>query len=468
MAVSVFSFLTALTCFDFLLMLFSILRRKDGVFARQGFWCIIVLLALGVIRLICPITLPDTIVLHSTRLMPAIQSIWQRAVLSLPLTVGDALLILWVTGSLVQFIRLVLYLKQDYKTASYGVPITDEQILSITRECSANIRVKLTDQFEIPVIAGFFHPVILLPRYLQDFSDEEIRLVIRHEAQHFHRRHQWLKLAVECLICLFWWNPPVYLLRGEINQMAEIDCDRQVTRGMDAEQKAAYLQTIVKSIRRQAHIPAQSTRSVLRLSGSGMSNLSQRFQLVASQKRKWPAKTARLFCMGSMLFMLAVSPLVVVQPFKPLAPAAMADLDISALDSLPGTAYIAESKNGEFIYYIYGEPVFSFEKIVYAFLDNDNNTHYVEFGKKTNCHNYLTINAEDDYLVPIYLRNRADDLVRVSLPIQEKSHISPERSADKNEFIEYFRYDNDGNFQKRVWSLTYLNWINNWENTNEY
>ena len=79
---------------------------------------------------------------------------------------------------------------------------------------------------KVPYVVGFIRPVIFIPA--KGISDHQLKLILMHEWQHFKNRDQWKKTAIKILTCLFWWNPFVYLLRFEVEQILELNCDRKV------------------------------------------------------------------------------------------------------------------------------------------------------------------------------------------------------------------------------------------------
>ena len=107
MNVSVFSCLTAIGWFSLIVLLAAILRRRSNILTRLGLWPVTFLLIVGLLRLFFPVTLPATKVLHSTALLPSIQRMLQQEVIFLPITFGDCLLGIWITGTIMSLIKLV-------------------------------------------------------------------------------------------------------------------------------------------------------------------------------------------------------------------------------------------------------------------------------------------------------------------------------------------------------------------------
>lgn len=248
MSISVFSCLTAFLWFDLALLLCAALCRQNEMLLRFGIWPAALLLAAGLVRLLCPVTLSSTRVVHSVVILPAIQAVLRWKLPLFGTTLGTALLAVWLSGAAVNLFELARELRQNRQAVSRCVYLSDPRIEAIAHRAlgdkdAASCRFLLAPTAPAPLMVGFVRPVFLLPAYLTGFTDEEVRFVLCHEWRHFRSRSNCWKLAVEILICLLWWNPPVYLLRQELDQLMELICDRAVVRSSGREEKAAYLET---------------------------------------------------------------------------------------------------------------------------------------------------------------------------------------------------------------------------------
>ncbi len=110
-----------------------------------------------------------------------------------------------------------------------------------------NIDLIVIDERFSPLTYGFKAPVVLLP--CNDFTDEELEFIFRHELTHIKNRDSLLKLLVEIYCCLFWWNPFVYLLRRDISQKLEIRCDRSTTFAFSENERKKYLYSIINAMK---------------------------------------------------------------------------------------------------------------------------------------------------------------------------------------------------------------------------
>lgn len=97
---------------------------------------------------------------------------------------------------------------------------------------------------DVPMGIGFIRKTILLPEY--DYTESELYFILLHEYTHFINHDITVKLLIHIFCCIFWWNPCVYLLKDDLDQILELKCDLSVTEYMDKNEKASYLEVLIE------------------------------------------------------------------------------------------------------------------------------------------------------------------------------------------------------------------------------
>jgi len=97
-----------------------------------------------------------------------------------------------------------------------------------------------------PVITGLLKPVLLLPH--DQFSEQELSFIFRHELVHYQRRDLWYKMILTIANGLHWFNPFVYLMVARAGMDIEISCDDQVMKGLDDNARAIYGEAILDAL----------------------------------------------------------------------------------------------------------------------------------------------------------------------------------------------------------------------------
>jgi beta-lactamase regulating signal transducer with metallopeptidase domain len=364
MSFSIFSAIMAVLWFDVFILLCSVLRRKTGVLLQYSLWPLIVLIIVIIARIFLPIEMPFATVIPSRRLMPALMNIWRTEI---PLWEGAKVSIAWMVLSLCTAVSVILLIRLFLKIHQGNLFVRElyteederancilQDIIDQTKPgqyCTLHIAPDLVS----PIVTGFFHPVILLPEDVKLLSDKQLRYILRHEWSHYLSKDLWVKLLIHMLCCVMWWNPPVYLLKKDLDQVLELNCDHRVTQKIQQRERLEYLETMIQVLK-QYHGKENRTLEA----GIGVSFVSvgkgsttrQRFQLVYDNQNSiadWKTNLSFLFIMA-ILFLISFSFI-----FQPYCPAPDLGPNRVVIKVTPENAYIELSEDGTYLFYLNGE-----------------------------------------------------------------------------------------------------------------
>ncbi len=129
--------------------------------------------------------------------------------------------------------------------AQGSVPV-DERVQGIWDEVSSGAKaiVLVHGDVPVPLVFGMLRPRVLLPeRLVSQLGDDELRMVLAHEAAHIRRRDTVASLYMFVCFVLFYFHPAVWLARREWQLDREAACDRSAIErtGADAHGYAAML-----------------------------------------------------------------------------------------------------------------------------------------------------------------------------------------------------------------------------------
>lgn len=96
------------------------------------------------------------------------------------------------------------------------------------------------------MMTGFFKPLLLLPDL--NYSDTELKIILRHELIHFKRKDIWYKLLLISANAVHWFNPLVYLMTVLSNKDLEMACDSMVIGNSDKTFRKQYSEAILSAI----------------------------------------------------------------------------------------------------------------------------------------------------------------------------------------------------------------------------
>jgi len=131
-------------------------------------------------------------------------------------------------------IRLALGLRTlgKLRKKTYSAPEFLQRMLGLCKEqlkINSSIKLKLADNTTAPLLCGFLRPVIILPsRYVEQFSQPELRLMLIHELAHWKYRDTWVLFAKQLIEVIFFFHPMVWYAGKQVVKEAEVACDNLV------------------------------------------------------------------------------------------------------------------------------------------------------------------------------------------------------------------------------------------------
>ena len=177
---------------------------------------------------------------------------------------------------LVRFVSRLVYLNRMLKCALPVSPalatITPKYyryLIRVAKTCK--LQIVLTEQCRSPFIVQGFSSKLVLPISLFDkLSEQQIRLVIRHEWIHKKNGDGLIQILLQLLLCINWFNPVCYWVINRTNWATEANCDFEVLSGRRNLQRTyalAMLQILRRSATNLSHQPvaafsSQSHRSI--------------------------------------------------------------------------------------------------------------------------------------------------------------------------------------------------------------
>lgn len=93
---------------------------------------------------------------------------------------------------------------------------------------------------------GAIRPVVFLQK---NCRADELEYILRHEFIHIARGDLLIKMLMQLVCCVHWFNPLVYWMSGRLDRACEMSCDERVVRTMSEDEKTVYARLIIKSMK---------------------------------------------------------------------------------------------------------------------------------------------------------------------------------------------------------------------------
>ena len=166
---------------------------------------------------------------------------------------ADHVWLIWLAAALGLLIRKITIYQGFARYIRAGwTPVSDIELLDRVSAAAEQAGVRQPAELCVnplissPLLMGFFHPYIVLPR--ADLSEKDFYYTVLHELIHYKRRDMFYKWLVQITVCLHWFNPLVHLMSREITKACEFSCDEAVLAKMGSGNAQDYGKTLLDAM----------------------------------------------------------------------------------------------------------------------------------------------------------------------------------------------------------------------------
>lgn len=166
--------------------------------------------------------------------------------------IGRILTAAWATGIVIYMICLIIsYIKTIRAIKKYSAPAvgkTAEIFESIEKgKRGKNAELLINPKVLQPYTIGVRRKYIVFPVMLENIlSDKEIRLILMHELTHIEKNDAFLKIFIEILNGINWFNLFFYKIKKGYYFWTEADCDEALNQDFDEETRRLYANLLIK------------------------------------------------------------------------------------------------------------------------------------------------------------------------------------------------------------------------------
>ena len=142
-----------------------------------------------------------------------------------------------------------------------------------------SVEVLETNEVSQSISIGIKNKKIVIPA--NQYDERTKQLIICHEIEHHNNNDMLTKVLINILCTMFWWNPFVWLLQKDLEQVLELRCDKKVVCDMNRDERVEYLNVLLNEYRRTAQ--HKDINCAVAFEGIKKSNyMVERFEAIAS------------------------------------------------------------------------------------------------------------------------------------------------------------------------------------------
>lgn len=179
--------------------------------------------------------------------------------------------IIWLTGMVVMFAVVVV-----------SNLIFTDRLMSSRKLAGKRDRINIynTDAVNSACLYGVVHPAVYVNNKAADNE-----FIISHELTHYRHRDNWWALVRMLCVCIYWFNPLVWMAAHFHKEDCELFCDEVVVRNCSASEKQKYGEMLLNAATR--HSGRLSDMYILSGASSGYRELKKRIERIAVSRKTY-------------------------------------------------------------------------------------------------------------------------------------------------------------------------------------
>jgi beta-lactamase regulating signal transducer with metallopeptidase domain len=205
----------------------------------------------------------------------------------------------YVTVAALLLLRALLGVISVRRLLAGALPLSTEELTRLRAIASAGPLQIREGELDIPVTAGFFNPVIVLPGGWRAISPAGMETILRHEAAHVRRRDCAVSLACAVLEAVCWFSPAMWLASAQVRWFAEMACDAEAARAMDDQAYAAELLSLAAGW-------SGARRPRYAITAGAETSVATRIRLLLDEMEQGGGRRRMLLPIAAVLLMVAV------------------------------------------------------------------------------------------------------------------------------------------------------------------
>ncbi len=138
---------------------------------------------------------------------------------------------LWLLAALVALVRLTISLLHLERLKHDALPLAVDYRSHMSRWTQASkggrgVRLCRSPEIAVPIAVGLFDAMILVPETLiEELSPEDVDRILLHELAHLRRGDDWINAIERITQALFFFNPGIQWIVGQLDLEREVVCD---------------------------------------------------------------------------------------------------------------------------------------------------------------------------------------------------------------------------------------------------
>jgi len=224
------------------------------------------------------------------------------------------LVLIWLSVAFLLLSRLVIGMVRIGWIVRHAERVEDETALELMDSAREHLQLQAwprllrSNRVQVPLVWGFFRPVLILPRDSRSWPVQRLRVVLLHELAHVKRFDGLTLLLTSAVAAVYWFHPLVWLADRFGRRECERACDDLVLQsGTRPSEYADHLLSIARAL------PEAEALGMVTLAMSRGSQLEGRLLAILHPAIRRGNLSSRVVLAAAAVTMLLAAPLATIE-----------------------------------------------------------------------------------------------------------------------------------------------------------
>lgn len=156
---------------------------------------------------------------------------------------------IWLAGIMTAAAFFVVLYYKNWKILRCALPVVEDKAIGTWMQESLlkrKISIFYSDKIATPLTSGILEPRIILPTGFTEKNSSILENVLTHEYYHIKKLDNLKKLLLIIAVCIYWFNPMVWIMFILANRDIELSCDELVIKKLGYNKKMDYAYSLVE------------------------------------------------------------------------------------------------------------------------------------------------------------------------------------------------------------------------------
>ena len=165
----------------------------------------------------------------------------------------DWFFVVWLVGVVIGIFYFGLSHYRFRNDVADSLPVENEFVSKWLDGSSLRRKIQVRQSYKVssPLTYGVIRPIILMPKVMDWQDEEQLRYVLTHEYVHIRRFDYVSKVLLSLVLCVYWFNPFVWVMYVLANRDIELACDEAVLDILGQNSRKMYALTLLSLKERQ-------------------------------------------------------------------------------------------------------------------------------------------------------------------------------------------------------------------------